>query len=79
MEYSEVPLDLPQEADGVARSHLRLVASPDRVLERASRTLRARHYKPKTIKAYLFWIRRFIGFVSARELDLVKSARSTNS
>ncbi|MGH2811398.1 MAG: integron integrase [Actinomycetota bacterium] len=42
------------------------------VLERARRVLKARHYKPKTIKAYLFWIKRFIKFVSQRELDLIR-------
>jgi integron integrase len=66
-------LDLPQEAGRPARSHLRLVAAGHHeVLERARRVLKARHYKPKTIKAYLFWIERFIKFLSPRELDLIR-------
>jgi site-specific recombinase XerD len=49
-----------------------VAAGHHEVLERARRVLKARHYKPKTIKAYLFWIERFIKFLSPRELDLIR-------
>lgn len=66
-------MHVPQEASQPARSHLRLVgAGQYQVLERARRVLRAWHYKPKTIKAYLFWIERFMRFQSPRDLDLIR-------
>lgn len=49
-----------------------MAADQHQVLERARRVLKARHYKPKTIKAYLFWIERFIRFLSPRDLDLIQ-------
>lgn len=65
-------MDVPQEASKGASSHLRLVgAGRNHVLERAERVLRARHYKPKTIKAYLFWIKRFIRVQSQDDLAQV--------
>jgi integron integrase len=44
-------------------------ATPPRLLERVRLTIRARHYSPRTEKAYLAWIRRFIFFHGRRHPD----------
>jgi integron integrase len=42
---------------------LRLVGEPqDQWLKRSERVLRSTHYQPRTIKAYLHWIKRFLRF-----------------
>jgi len=43
-------------------------ASP-RLLDRVRYAIRSRHYSPRTEKAYLFWIRRFIVFNGRRHPD----------
>ncbi len=44
-------------------------ATPPRLLDRVRLTIRARHYSPRTEKAYLAWIRRFIFFHGRRHPD----------
>ena len=51
-----------------------------RLLDRVRAVIRARHYSPRTEKAYVFWIRRFIVFNGRRHPDtmaerLARSAR----
>ena len=66
--------ELPREGDLLtAASHLRghLSLVPDRrreELERATRVLKARHYRPATMKAYLFWMDRFCAFHAPADL-----------
>ncbi len=40
-----------------------------RLLDRVRETIRARHYSPRTEKAYVFWIKRFILFHDKRHPD----------
>ena len=45
--------------------HLRVVEpAPQEALARTRRVLKARHYRPKTIKAYLHWIKKYLEFHS---------------
>ena len=44
-------------------------ATPPRLLDRVRLTIRARHYSPRTEKAYVAWIRRFIFFHGRRHPD----------
>ena len=46
-----------------------VVAPPPRLLDRVRATIRARGYSPRTEKAYIFWIRRFIVFNGRRHPD----------
>lgn len=46
-----------------------LPGKPPRLLERVRMALQARHYSPRTIKAYVGWIRRFILFHGKRHPD----------
>jgi hypothetical protein len=48
-------------------------ARPPRLLDRVRAGLRARHYSPRTEKAYVGWIRRFILFHSKRHPDEMSS------
>lgn len=51
------------------RPNLKVVGKPqDETLERARRTLRARNYRPRTVKAYLYWIDRFLTFHASADL-----------
>ncbi len=45
--------------------------SPPRLLERVRLAIRGRHYSPRTEKAYLGWIRRFILFHGRRHPDVL--------
>lgn len=45
--------------------------APPRLLDRVRNTIRARHYSPRTEKAYVFWIRRFIVFSGRRHPDVM--------
>jgi site-specific recombinase XerD len=47
----------------------RLELPPPRLLERVRIALRTRHYSPRTEKAYVAWIRRFILFHGKRHPD----------
>jgi integron integrase len=40
--------------------------APPRLLDRVRQAIRARHYSPRTEKAYVFWIRRYIFFYKAK-------------
>src|SRR5512138_3853297 len=40
--------------------------TPPRLLDRVRQAIRARHYSPRTEKAYAFWIRRYILFYKAK-------------
>jgi len=42
---------------------------PPRLLDRVREAIRVRHYSPRTEKAYIFWIRRFIVFHRKRHPD----------
>src|SRR5260370_2523338 len=42
---------------------------PPRLLDRVRQTIRARHYSPRTEKAYVGWIRRYIFFHGKRHPD----------
>lgn len=54
------------------RPLLQVVGKPqDEILDRARRILRARNYVPKTVKAYVYWIDRYLTFhASADPQDL---------
>lgn len=43
--------------------------APPRLLDRVREAIRSRHYSPRTEKAYVFWIRRFIVFSGRRHPD----------
>ena len=45
------------------------IAGSPRLLDRVRYAIRSRHYSPRTEKAYLFWIRRFIVFNGKRHPD----------
>ena len=51
--------------------------SSPRLLDRVRATLRARHYSPRTEKAYAGWIRRFIAFHDFRRPEEMGSAEIT--
>ena len=57
----------PGQADGIP-------ARPPRLLERVRESLRARHYSPRTEKAYVGWIRRFIPFHGKRHPETMAEA-----
>lgn len=44
-------------------------SSKPRLLDRVRHAIRSRHYSPRTEKAYIFWIRRFIVFHGKRHPD----------
>src|SRR5262245_57503804 len=46
-------------------------ASPRVVSERVRQAVRARHYSPRTEKAYAAWVRRFMAFHNYRDPDLL--------
>jgi len=48
-------------------------AKPPRILEQARDSLRARHYSPRTEKAYLGWIHRFILFFGNRQPETMSA------
>ena len=48
-------------------------APPPRLLDRVRQAIRTRHYSPRTEKAYIFWIRRFIFFHDKRHPDQMGS------
>lgn len=50
---------------------------PPRLLERVRGVIRSRHYSPRTEKAYLGWIRRFILFHGKRHPDLLGAPEVT--
>ena len=50
---------------------------PPRLLERVRQAVRARHYSPRTEKAYVFWIRRFIVFSGRRHPDTMAEPEIT--
>ena len=47
---------------------------PDRLLDRVRATLRTRHYSPRTEKAYVQWIRRFIVFHGMRHPEEMETS-----
>ena len=53
---------LLSRAMGVTESGSRDSSTPPKLLDRVRMRLRARHYSPRTEKAYVGWIRRFILF-----------------
>jgi integron integrase len=59
-----IPLPRPESGQSGQDS-----ARPPRLLDRVRAGLRARHYSPRTEKAYVGWIRRFILFHSKRHPD----------
>jgi hypothetical protein len=60
---------LPRPAAGQA--HQQPATSPPRLLDRVRAALRTRHYSPRTEKAYVGWIRRFIIFHGKRHPDVL--------
>jgi len=50
---------------------------PPRLLERVHEAIRARHYSPRTAKAYVGWIRRFILFHGRRHPATMGSEQIT--
>jgi integron integrase len=50
---------------------------PPRLLDRVRQTIRARHYSPRTEKAYIFWIRRYIFFHGKRHPEEMGSQQVT--
>ena len=50
---------------------------PPRLLDRVRETIRARHYSPRTEKAYVFWIKRFILFHDKRHPDEMGASEIT--
>jgi integron integrase len=47
----------------------RTAAQPPRLLDRVRASLHARHYSPRTVRAYVGWIRRYIVFHGKRHPD----------
>jgi len=47
----------------------RTAADPPRLLDRVRASLHARHYSPRTVRAYVGWIRRYIVFHGKRHPD----------
>lgn len=43
-----------------------IAASPPRLLDRVRQAITVRHYSPRTLRAYVFWIRRYIFFHGKR-------------
>ena len=59
-------------------SRLEAVPSPaPRFLDRVREVIRSRHYSPRTEKAYVFWIRRFIVFSGRRHPDTMAEPEIT--
>jgi integrase-like protein len=56
---SDAPVTDPRRDGGSPAS---IAAGPPRLLDRLRQTLRTRHYSPRTEKAYVAWIRRFVLF-----------------
>jgi integron integrase len=56
-----IPLKRPDPGQSAG-----IPAKPPRLLEQVRQSLRARHYSPRTEKAYVAWIRRFILFHGKR-------------
>jgi integron integrase len=52
----------------------RAAANPPRLLDRVRASLHARHYSPRTVRAYLGWIRRYIIFHGKRHPDQMGNA-----
>jgi hypothetical protein len=50
---------------------------PPRLLDRVRQAIRARHYSPRTEKAYVGWIRRYIFFHGKRHPDQMAEAEVT--
>ncbi len=50
---------------------------PPRLLDRVREAIRSRHYSPRTEKAYVFWIRRFIVFNGRRHPDAMAEPEIT--
>jgi len=46
-------------------------AAKPRLLDRVREAIRSRHYSPRTERAYVFWIRRFIVFSGRRHPDVM--------
>ena len=46
-------------------------SAPPRLLDRVREAIRVRHYSPRTEKAYIFWIRRFVLFHGKRHPDVM--------
>src|SRR4051794_34887595 len=59
-------IPLPRPSFGQAGQ---IPAKPPRLLDQVRESLRARHYSPRTEKAYVGWIRRFILFHDKRHPD----------
>ena len=65
-------LSFPEEAsrfDGFASARGLKSDAEKCLLDRVRATMRSRHYSPRTEKAYVFWIRRFIVFNGRRHPD----------
>jgi integron integrase len=59
-------------------TRLEAVPSPKpRLLDQVREAIRARHYSPRTEKAYVFWIRRFIVFSGRRHPDTMAEPEIT--
>ncbi|MEO6401994.1 MAG: integron integrase [Vicinamibacteria bacterium] len=55
----------------------RLGPPPVRLLDRVRQAIRSRHYSPRTEKAYIFWIRRFVVFNGRRHPDAMAEPEIT--
>ncbi len=54
-----------------------VVSAKPRLLDRVREVIRSRHYSPRTEKAYVFWIRRFIVFSGKRHPDTMAEPEIT--
>jgi site-specific recombinase XerD len=61
----------------VAREPEPPASRPPRLLDRVREAVRARHYSPRTEKAYVAWIRRFIRFHGKRHPREMGAAEMT--
>src|SRR5450631_1422501 len=61
-----IPPLRPSPEPSAAEKPAGLTAKPPRLLDQVRESLRARHYSPRTEKAYVAWIRRFIIFHGKR-------------
>ncbi len=59
-----IPLSRPESGHAGQIS-----ASPPRLLDRVRTGLRARHYSPRTVRAYVGWVRRYVVFHGKRHPD----------
>jgi integron integrase len=59
-----IPLPRPESGQGG-----RITAQPPRLLDRVRASLHARHYSPRTVQAYVGWIRRYMVFHGKRHPD----------